>query len=424
MGILIISFLIGLFLGIPISFSLGIATVIFIIATNVLPFNLVIETMYTSAESFPLMAIPFFVLAGELMNRTGITQRLIDFATFFLGRFRGGLSHVSVLSGATFAGLSGSSVAETAALGKTLGGAMIKQGYNREFAAALIASIGVMAPVIPPSIIIILYGSQMNVSIGQMFVGGIIPGLLIALLLMIYSYIVSVRKGYPKSEVPFSWKGLFDVSLAASLAIMMPLIIVFGIRGGIFTPTEGGAIAAAYSLIVGGVVYRTLSFKDIGESFISSGILSAVIMLVVAMSSPFGWVMSYFSLPQQFAEAMLGITESPTLILLMMIILLIFVGMFLEGAAIVMLLGPVLAPMAPLIGVNPIHFGIIVVIAIALGMITPPVGVNLFVISPIMQTSIEKISIAILPFILILIIAILIVAFVPELVLWLPSIIG
>ncbi|OLO27286.1 C4-dicarboxylate ABC transporter permease [Alkalihalophilus pseudofirmus] len=418
---LIIPFLISLIIGIPISFSLGVAIVVFMIATAKLPFEVFVQTLYNPTESFPMMAIPFFILAGELMSRSGITDRLINFAKFFMGRFRGGLAHVTVVSGAGFAGLSGSAVAETAALGKTLGPAMKKEGYKKSFTAALIASAGVMAPVIPPSVIMILYGAQMNVSIGAMFMAGIVPGLVIAALLMIVSYVVAVKNNYPTSKMPFTWKGFFDVTLAASLAFVMPIIIVIGIRGGIFTPTEGGAVAAAYAFLVGGLIYRSLTVKDIFDSLIRTGTISAVILLVVAMSAPFGWIMAYFGIPQAFADSILSITESPIIILLLMILLLMFIGMFLEGAAIVMLLGPVLAPVAIAIGMDPVHFAIVMVVAIAIGMATPPVGVNLFVTVPILGTSMEKASKAVLPFIITLFVALLIIAFIPEIVLWLPN---
>jgi tripartite ATP-independent transporter DctM subunit len=418
---LIIPFFVSLLIGIPISFSLGIATVLFVLVTATVPLDVVIQTVYKSAESFPLMAIPFFVLAGELMNRSGITSRLINFAKFFMGRIRGGLAQVSIASGAAFAGLSGSAVAETAALGKTLGPTMEKEGYKKDFIAALIASAGVMAPVIPPSVIMILYGAQMNVSIGKLFMAGIIPGVVMAILLMVLAYIISVKKGYPKSKIPMTWKGFIEVLLAAALAFIMPIIIIVGIRGGIFTPTEGGAVAAAYAYLVGGLVYRSLNWKDIIDSLVQTGIISAVIMLVVSMSAPFGWVMAYFSIPQAFADSMLTITENPIIILLLIIFILMFVGMFLEGAAIVMLLGPVFAPVAVALGMDPIHFGIIVIMAIAIGMATPPVGVNLFVMVPIMKTKMEKVSISVLPFIAVLFIALLIIAFVPDIVLWLPN---
>lgn len=418
---LIIPFFISLLIGIPISFSLGIATILFIFVTATLPFDVFVQTVYESAESFPLMAIPFFVLAGELMNRSGITMRLINFAKYFMGRIRGGLSQVTVASGIAFAGLSGSSVAETAALGKTLGPAMEKEGYKRDFVASIIASAGVLAPVIPPSVIMILYGAHMNVSIGKLFMAGIMPGLLMATLLMLLAYFISVKEGYPKTSTPMSWKGLFQVTIAAALAFIMPIIIIVGIRGGIFTPTEGGAVAAGYAFLIGGLIYRTISWKDVIESLVQTGILSAVIMLVVSMSAPFGWVMAYFSIPQQFADSLLSLTNNSTIIIIFIIIILLMVGMFLEGAAIVMLLGPVFAPIAVAIGMDPVHFGVVMVMAIAIGMITPPVGVNLFVMVPIMRTKMEQLSITILPFVAVLLLALLIVAFIPSVSLWLPN---
>ncbi|MGO4890486.1 TRAP transporter large permease [Anaerobacillus sp. MEB173] len=420
-GWLIIPFVIALLIGVPISISLGIGVVVFVLVQSTLPLSILTQNIYEATESFPLMAIPFFILAGELMNRSGFTDRLINFAKFFFGRIKGGLSLVTITSGVTFAGLSGSAVAETAALGKTLGPAMEKEGYDKHFSSALIASTGVLAPIIPPSVIMILYGAMMNVSIGAMFIGGILPGILIAFLLMMVAFIIGLKKDYPRSTVPLSWKGFWDVTFAAALAIIVPIIIILGIRGGIFTPTEGGAVAAAYSLLVGGLIYRSLTWDGIIKSLIRSGIISAVIMLVVAMSSPFGWLLAYYEIPQMFADLLLSLTNNPHYIILMILLMLIVIGMFLEGAAIVMLLGPVLAPLTAELGMDPVHFAIVMVVAIAIGMATPPVGVNLFVMVPITGTTMEKLSIAILPFIAVLLLALLIIIFVPDIVLWLPN---
>lgn len=418
---LIIPFVIALLIGIPISFSLGIAVILFVFVTATLPFEVVIQTVYKSAESFPLMAIPFFVLAGELMNRSGITQRLVDFAKFFLGRIRGGLSQVSVGTSLMFAGLSGSSTAETAAIGKTIGTTMVKEGYDKNYVGGLVAASGTLALVLPPSIIMITYGSQMNVSIGDLFTAGIVPGVMMALSLMVVAYIVAVRKGHPKSTEKMTWKGFLDVLVGALLAFVMPIIIIFGIRGGVFTPTEGGAVAAAYSFIIGAVVYRNLKFKDVIESFVSTGISSSIIMLVIAMSSPFGWVMSYFSIPQTIADAMLAISENKYIILLIIIAILMMVGMFLEGNALVMLLGPVFHPVAVSMGMDPVHFAMVMLMAVAIGTATPPVGVNLFILVPVLRTKMEGLSIAVLPFIGVLLFVVLLCAFIPGIILWLPG---
>ncbi len=415
-------FLICLVAGVPIAFALGIAVVVFVYQGGVLPASITIDTLYRSTESFPLMAIPFFVLAGELMNRTGITERLVDFARFFVGRFRGGMAQVTIASGFGFAGLSGSAVAETAALGKTLGHEMSKSGYDRHYVGALVANAGVMAPVVPPSVIMILYGAQMNVSVGAMFVAGIVPGLMIAGALMLLAYVIAVLRNHPTSSAAFSWRELLRVTQGASLAVIMPLIIVLGLRGGVFTPTEGGAIAATYALLVGGVIYRQLSFRGLLDSLARTGIMSAVIMLIVALSTPFAWVLAYFSIPQVVAEQMLALTDNSGLILLLIIASMILVGMFLEGAAIVLLLGPVFAPMAPLIGIDPVHFAITMVVAIAIGMATPPIGVNLFVMVSIMNLRMERLSLATLPFVAVLIVILLLVAYFPVFAMWLPGI--
>lgn len=419
---LLLPFLIGLLSGVPISIALAIGAIFFLLQSP-LPLQVLTVQMFQSTSSFPLMAIPFFILAGDLMSRTGVTQRLMTFAKIIVGRIRGGLSQVMVGTGTIFAGLSGSAVADTAAMAKVLGPDMVREGYDRDYVASLSACCGVLGPVIPPSTMMIIYGATMNVSIGALFVGGILPGLLLAALIMIMAYIIAVRNNHPKGTSAFSFLILLKGFKDAALALLMPLIIIFGIRGGIFTPTEGGAIAVFYSLFLGFLVFRTLSLKDLKDSLITSGITSSIIMLIVASSNPFGWILSIERIPQVMAQVVTGITTEPMLILLVINLFLLFVGMFMETAAIIMLLGPILAPIAVSVGVDPVHFGVLMVVNLTIGMATPPVGVNLFVAAPIMGTTLEKISRSIVPFLGAMLFALVLITYIPQIVLWLPNLI-
>lgn len=419
---LLLPFLIGLISGVPISIALAIGAIFFLLQSP-LPLQVLTVQMFQSTSSFPLMAIPFFILAGDLMSRTGVTSRLMTFAKIIVGRVRGGLSQVMVGTGTIFAGLSGSAVADTAAMAKVLGPDMVKEGYDRDYVASLSACCGVLGPVIPPSTMMIIYGATMNVSIGALFVGGIIPGLLLAALIMIMAYIIAVKNNHPKGTASFSFLILLKGFKDAALALLMPLIIIFGIRGGIFTPTEGGAIAVFYSLLLGFLVFRSLSLKDLKDSLISSGITSSIIMLIVAASNPFGWILSIERIPQVMAQFVTGITTEPLLILLVINVFLIFVGMFMETAAIIMLLGPILAPIAVSVGIDPVHFGVLMVVNLTIGMATPPVGVNLFVAAPIMGTTLEKISRSIIPFLGAMMIGLVLITYIPQIVLWLPNLI-
>ena len=419
---LLIPFAVTLIIGVPIAMCLGFGVLLYLYFAGTLPPIVMAQQMYASAASFPLMAIPFFVLAGSLMNESGITHRLVEFCKILLQRVRGGLAQSMVVTGAMFAGLTGSATADTAATIKILGPSMEKEGYHREFTAALAASTGVLGPIIPPSTIMIVYGATVSTSVGSLFIGGIIPGLLLASLLMLTVAIIARKRGYPKSDIPFKFMTLVVGLKDASLALIMPVIILVGIRGGIFTPTEGGAVAVAYSIFIGLFVYRTLTLRKIFHTAVTSGVTASIIMLVVAASQPFGWIISVGRVPALFAENLLALTSNPFVILMLINALLLLIGMFLEGAAIVLLMAPILQPLAVAVGIHPLHFGIIMCVNICVGMITPPVGVNLFVAAPIAEVSMTQISRAVLPFLLALIIGLMLITYIPEICLWLPRV--
>ncbi|PIE64789.1 MAG: C4-dicarboxylate ABC transporter permease [Desulfobacterales bacterium] len=417
---LFLPFVIGLVVGVPISIALALGVICFLLISG-MPLEVLTMQMYQSTTSFPLMAIPFFILAGDLMSRTGVTVRLMTFSKILVGRIRGGLAQVMVITATVFAGLSGSAVADTAAMAKVLGPDMAKDGYPKDFIASLAASCGVLGPVIPPSTMMIIYGATVNVSIGAMFMGGILPGIVLALLIMATAYAMAVKNDYPKAEGAFTLKILYLGLKDASLALIMPLIIIIGIRGGVFTPTEGGAVAVCYSLILGLIVYKSLTFKDLIESLIVSSTTASIIMLIVAASNPFGWILNIEQIPQTMAGIVLSYTSNKFVILAVINIFLLFVGMFMETAAIIVLLGPILAPIAVTAGVDPVHFGVLMVINLTIGMATPPVGVNLFVAAPIMETTIERITANIIPFITAMLAALVVITYVPQVVLLLPG---
>lgn len=411
---LLIPFLVALFGGVPIAFALLSGVAVLLLVMGSIPLDVLPQQMFTAVSSFPLMAIPFFILSGELMTRTGITERLIRFVQLLVGRFRGGLAQVNIISCMFVSGITGSGVADTAAIGSILIPAMQEEGYGKDYPAALTAAACVAGPVIPPSIVMVLYCSIMPVSIGALFVAGFLPGLLFAVVLMALAYYIGVRKGHPKSVQKVAardyWIGLKD----AALALIMPIVVLGGMVFGIATPTEVAAIAVAYALGVGLLVYRNITWRDLVESSVTTFATTAVIMLVVAASNPFGWMVTLQQVPQQLAAFALSTTSNPVAVMLMINAVLLVAGMFMETASLVLLLAPVLGPIAVKVGVDPLHFAIIMVVNLSIGLATPPVGVNLFVAAPIAKTSIERISKAIWPFLVAEVACLMVITFVPE----------
>jgi C4-dicarboxylate transporter DctM subunit len=419
---LFIPFGIALIIGVPISFSMILGVICFTIADGSLPIEVLTHQIFQTASSFPMMAIPFFVLAGDLMDRAGISMRLMTFTKALFGRFRGGQAQVMVGTEIIFSGLSGSAVADTVAMLKIFGPSMEKEGYPKDYIAALGAACGVLGPIIPPSIIMIVYGATLNVSVGALFIGGIIPGIVMAGFIMGLNYYYALKFNFPRSTAQFTMPLLLSGLKDASLALLVPLIIIFGIRGGVFTPTEGGAITVGYSLILGVLVYRTLKLKDITACLIQSGIIAAVILLIIAASNPFGWVMTKYQIPQMFAQTILEISKNKWAVIIAINVLLLLAGMVMEGAAIILLLGPMIAPVAYSVGWTPLHFAMIVIVNISIGMITPPVGVNLFAAVPVAKTTMARICVAIVPFIAVELASLALVILIPELTTWLPNI--
>ncbi len=421
-AILIGTFALFLILGTPVAFAIGLSSIFTVFYIGDLPLSLIAQRFGNGVDSFPLLAIPFFILAGSLMNRGGLAQRLVDFASCLVGFIRGGLAMVNTVANMFIAGISGSSVADAAAIGSTLIPSMKKKGYDEGFAPAVIASASTMGIIIPPSIPIILFGVMSGESIGMLFLAGAIPGVLIGVSIMATTFLLAVKNPdkFPKEAFP-SLIEFWANFKKASLALIMPLFVVGGIIFGVVTPTEAAVVAVVYSLIVGAFVYKELKlnhFKDIMSETITG---TAGTMLLVGTASLFGWILSYEQIPSQIGEWIQGISSNPSIIMLVIIILLLITGMFMDLTAALIILTPVLLPIATTAGFDPIHFGIVMIVALAIGLITPPVGVCLFVCCNIAKVSISRISKAIVPLIVAMVIMLFVISYIPQVSLFLPN---
>ncbi len=412
-------------LGVPIAVSLGvvaIGTMWAAVGPELLP--IFIQRLYAGTTSFPLLAIPFFILAGNLMNTGGMTWRIFDVAQLIVGRIRGGLGHVNVLASVLFAGMSGSAVADAAGLGMVEIKAMRKAGYSPRFAATLTAVSSTIGPIIPPSSPFVIYGSLANVSVGALFLAGIVPGMLMAVGLMAVVALVAKRQNLPMGEarppLPIAWR----IVAAAAPALAMPPLVLGGILGGFFTPTEAAVVAAAYAFLLGTVLYRELSFAALPDILWDTCRQTAQVMFIIAAAAPFGWVLIQQQIPNAMLAAILGLSREPWVVLLIINVALLVLGMFIEGIAILIIAFPVLLPIITTIGVDPVHFGVIIVLNLMIGLVTPPVGLCLYVVSSVSDVPLTEISAEIWPYLLALIVVLGIITFVPELSLFLPNVLG
>lgn len=417
--LLFVSFLVLIFLGVPIAFSLGLSSLLYLIIADI-PLTIIPQRMFGGLNSFVLLCIPGFILAGNLMNAGGITDRIIGFADNLLGRVRGGLGLANVGASMGFAGISGTALADTASIGSILIPAMKKQGYGAGFSVAVTASSSTIGAIIPPSLPMIIVGTLASLSIGDLFLAGTIPGILLGLGLMIPTYIISVKRNYPKGEKK-SMKEVWTSFTGAFWALFMTFIILWGILGGFFTPTEAAIVAVVYAFIIGIFVYKELPIRKIPEIMLSTMTSTAAIMLLVGFANLFGWIMVAEQIPQMVADFILGISTNGVIVILLIIVLLLFVGTFMETIAGLVILFPVLLPVAVEVGMDPIQFGVTMVLAMIIGVVTPPVGVCLFVASQIGNVSMGHATRELLPFLGVSIIVLLIVAFVPQVTLFLPS---
>jgi len=423
-GWIFIPFLVALIAGIPIAFALGISASTFLVVWDKVPLTVIAQTFYTQVDKFVLLSIPFFILAGELMNRTGITVRLVKFAGLLTGRLRGGLAQANIGASILFAGLTGAGVSDTSAIGSILIPSMVEDGFEPEYAAAVTAASSVIGPIIPPSIIMVVFGSIMNISIGALFAAGFIPGILVGLALMVMAYIIGVKRNHPYNPDKVPFKQLVVGFKDAFLALMMPTIIIGGILSGLFTPTEAAAVAVVYALVVGGFIFKTLKWKDIPPALLKSATTTSILILIVGFASVVSWGLSIERIPQAIAAFLINADLGRVEFLLLVNVLLLFMGMIMETGANAILLGPILMPLAINLGIHPVHFALIMLVNLNIGLATPPLGVCLFVACPIAGVSMAKISRAIAPFILMEVVALLIITFIPELVLVLPRLLG
>lgn len=385
------SFVVLLALGIPISIGLGGSAMVYVLLQDGLSLTMLIQTAFAGMASFPLLAIPLFMLAGNLMNEGGLTRDLVRFARLVLGHVSGGLGLATILASAIFAAISGAAVATAVAIGVVMIPAMKEAGYDEEVSAAVTATASCMGPIIPPSIPFIMYGVIANVSIGALFLGGVVPGLLLAAGLMLYMYYVAKKRNYPR-EKKASIKEIAAGAWKALPALLMPVIIMGGILGGAFTPTEAAGVVTVYALLVGGVFYRKIKWRRIPDILLRSGVESAMVMLLLGLSEPFAWIIAAEQIPQLIIQTIGQISSSPYVVLFLINILLILVGIPLETAPAITIVTPVIAPMAAQLGIDPVHLGIVVCFNLVLGLVTPPVGAVLFAICSIANMSLEKLT--------------------------------
>ncbi|TFG78786.1 MAG: TRAP transporter large permease [Spirochaetales bacterium] len=423
MLISMVSFIVLLLIGVPIAFSLGTASLLFLVSKGI-TLGLIAQRMFTGIDIFPFMAIPFFVLAGELMNSSGITTRLVNLASIYVGRLRGGLGHVNIVASMFFAGITGSAVADTSALGSMLIPAMVEEGFDEDFSAAVTCSSSVVGPIIPPSIPFVVYSLVSSTSVAALFLAGMFPGILLGLSLMVVNAVISAKRNYPRSARWPTFSEMVKASLAGIVPMMMPIIILGGILGGIFTATEASAVAVVYALVVGLFVYRKLNWKKIKGAFLVTAKTSGVVFLVIACSNVFNWALVTEEVPMRMAMYVSEVFTNKYMLLLAINVVLLIIGTFMEGTAALIILVPILLSITKPFGIEPVMLGAIVVLNLMIGLITPPVGLCLYVVCGITKLSIEKVSKAVLPFLAAEIVTLLLVTYIEPLSLFLPRLFG
>ena len=405
-----------------VAFAIAIAALVFFLTAQGVPLEIYIQRMVSVTHSFPLLAVPFFILAGVVMNHAGITRRLMILADTLVGHRTGGLAHVNVLLSTFMGGMSGSANADAAVQSKILVPEMSKRGYAPAFSAAVTATSSVIAPIIPPGVGMVLYGFLADVSIGRLFLAGLVPGILMCVALMVVVGIVSRRRGYLPSRPERAGWGDRGRALAGSLwALGLPLGIIGGIRYGVFTPTEAGAMAVVYAFIVGAFIYRELDWSKLPAILSEAVLANAVVMLIICAAQAFGFYMSWERIPQEAGQFLLSLTENPLVLLLVINLFLVFVGMLVEGSAALILLTPLLAPLAASVGIDPVHFGIVMVVNLTIAGVTPPVGTLIYTTCSIVGVDIGRFIRESLPLVLALFAVLALVTFVPMVSLWLPN---
>lgn len=413
-----------LIIGVPIAFSLGLTSLLYILGSGTMPLEVIALRMYGGTDEFVLLAIPFFILAGELMAKTGITEDLVSLSKLIVGRIRGSLAQMNIVASIIFSGLTGAAASDAAAVGSILIPAMKKEGYRAEYAAAVTACASVIGPIIPPSIVMVIYASVTGESVAALFLGGCIPGLSIGLGLMALAYVFAVRHKQPFRAERIPRREAYRIVTKSVVGLMAPVIIVGGILIGIFTPTEAAAVACAYSLVAGIFYFKTLNWAQIEKCLAATVKTSAMVLIIISCASVFSLVLSIERIPDKVATQLLNITENPWLILLIFNGFLLIMGMFMEPGSNVIILAPILAPVAAKVGIDPLHFALIMIVNLNIGMVTPPVGISLFVVAGIAEKPFERIAIESAPFIFVEIAVLLLLTYMPPVTLFLPKLFG
>ena len=422
-ALLFISMIVLLIVGVPIAFVLCGSSIIAILSTGDIHNAIVIQRMFSGSGSFTLLAIPFFVLAGSLMSSGGISKRLVNLCNSLFGHISGGLAMVAIITCAFFAAISGSSAATAAAVGTIIIPEMLKHKYDKDFAGATVASSAELGVIIPPSIGLIQYGVATGTSISDLFMAGFLPGIFICLVLCVVAHFLCKKQGFEPSKKATRQEKI-QAFKDAILAILMPVIILGGIYSGVFTPTEAAVIAVFYGLIVGVLVYKEIKLSDIPRILTDSAITMSTVLLIMSASTIFGWILTKLQIPQAVAKGFLGISASKYIFLLLVNVLLLFIGMFCEAGAAMVILAPLLAPVAQTLGIDLVHFGIIMMANLAIGMMTPPVGVNLYVVCDTAKVKIEGMFPYLVKYFLALVAGVLIITYVPQLSLLLVNLFG
>lgn len=420
--LLSILFLALMFLGMPVAFAVGVSSLVFYLTSDTIPAQIGVQRIATATQSFPLLAVPLFVLAGNLMNSSGITDRIISLARALTGWITGGLAQVAIVVSALMGGVSGSAVADAAMEARILGPAMLRQGFSRGFTSAVISVGSLITATIPPSIGLILYGFLGNVSIGKLFLGGVIPGILMTLVLMGTTWRIAKRRGYRSDIAAFpGWREVAREANRSKWALLFPVFLVIGIRFGVFTPSEVGAFAVAYAVAVGVFAYRELDWKRVNDALRHSVHDLGMIMLIIMLSAMIGYVIALERVPQNAAEWIVGVTQNRHVLISMLVVFILLLGMFLESTVIVLLLTPILVPIVVKAGIDPVHFGLVMMTATTLGSMTPPVGVAMYTVCGLLDTPMDEYAREALPLIVVVVALIFTMAFVPQIVMFLPD---
>ena len=421
--VLLVALAAFIILNVPIAFSIGAAALLAIYLQGRIPLFIVAQKMFTGMDSFPLLAIPLFMIAGILMEKGGISNRLIHLAKSCIGNIYGGLGIVTILASMFFSAISGSAPATVVAIGSIMIPAMIKDGYDKKFAVALMAAAGSTGFVIPPSIPLVTYGITMNSSIGQLFAGGILPGIMMGLVMMIVCYVVCRKRGYKSKEN--EKRAPLAALKEAGWGVMMPVIILGGIYGGLFTPTEAACVATVYSLFVGKFIYRELSWKDAFNCFAEAAVPAAMVMMIIGCAASMSWIMTTEQIPVKITQFLVGFTDSTAVMLMILNVILLITGCLMEVNAAVILLGPIMLPILLQYGIDPVHFGVVMIVNLAIGLLTPPMGINLFVANGLQQdVQFKDVVKGVMPFIGVLLLVLLAITYIPQIILVTAELLG